>query len=113
MEESIESLKKKVTEYENRMGIGQDDPAKDGYLVLVKILRQQNEYLQDFTIKSIITSDDAAKKSEYKNAKDLWEALPSMIKNVSTLKMELKIEGEENKTAFKPISAKEIADGNV
>jgi hypothetical protein len=105
--------KKKCEEYEKRMGIGEFDPAKDGYLVMVDILRQHTEYLKDFKVKSIIASDDASKKIEYKNAKDLWEGLPSMIKGVSTLRLELKMDGEEKKTLYSPISAKEIANGNV
>jgi len=105
--------KAKCEEYEKRMGIGQFDPAKDGYLVLIKILRQQNEYLQDFTIKTKIGSDEKADTIAYKNAKDLWENLPDMIKKVNTLKVELKMEGEEKKTVYNPISAKTIANGDV
>lgn len=105
--------KKLCEEYEARMGIGQNDPAKDGYLVLVDILRQQNDYLREFKIKSKIASDEKADIAAYKNAKDLWENLPQMIKNVSILKMELKIDGEDKKNVYTPISAKEIANGNV
>lgn len=105
--------KAKCEEYEKRMGIGQFDPAKDGYIVLIEILRQQNAYLGKFKIESFISSDDKGNIAAYKNAKDLWENLPDMIKKVNTLKMELKMEGEEKKTLYSPISAKEIANGNV
>ena len=111
--EDIEVLKKKVAEYEKRMGIGEFDPAKDGYLVLIEILRQQNTYLGKFKIESFISSEDKGNIAAYKNAKDLWENLPDMIKKVNTLKFELKIEGEEKKSVYSPISAKEIANGNV
>lgn len=111
--EDIEALKKKVAEYEKRMGLGEFDPAKEGYLVLVEILRQQNEYLKVFKIKTIITSDDAAKKVEYKNASDLWEKLPNLIQKVNALKYELKMEGEAKKAdSQKPISPQEIAKTN-
>lgn len=115
MEETVDTLKRKLAEYEKRMGIGDSDPAKDGYLVLIQILRSQNEYLQKLpeSFKTLITSDDSAKKIEYKNAKDLWEGLPDMIKKVSTLRIELKMDGEEKKISYSPISAKEIANGNV
>jgi len=102
--------KARCEEYERRMGIGQDDPAKDGYLVMVKILRQQNEYLKVFKIKDLISSDDAAKKIEYTNAKNLWEKLPEMITKVRDLRIELKIEGEEKKEIIKTVSASSIAD---
>lgn len=105
--------KAKCEEYEKRMGIGQNDPAKDGYLVLVSILQQQNEYLSEFKIKSKIASDEKADMTAYKNAKDLWEGLPKMIENVSNLKIALKMEGEEKRNFYKPISPKEIANGNV
>lgn len=111
--ETIEQLKSKLAEYEKRMGIGENDPAKEGYLVLVEILRQQNEFLGGFKIKNSVSSDDKSKVIEYKNAKDLWENLPSMIKNVNSLKLELKMEGEEKRSIYSPISAKEIANGNV
>lgn len=110
---SEDKLKNKISEYEKRMGIGQFDPAKDGYLVLVNILRQQNEYLGDFKISTKIASDEKSDITAYKNAKDLWENLPKMIENVSNLKIVLKMEGEEKKSSYSPISAKEIANGNV
>lgn len=107
--ENIEQLQAKIAEYEKRMGIGQADPAKEGYLVLVNILTQQNEYLSKFKIKDKIASDEKADMTAYKNAKDLWENLPSMIKNVSTLRAELKMDGEEKKEVQRPISPQSIA----
>lgn len=108
--EDIEAFKKKVAEYEKRMGIGEFDPAKDGYLVLIDILRQQNTYLGKFKIENFIASEDKGNVVAYKNAKDLWENLPDMIKKVNTLRVELKMEGEEKKSIYSPISAKEIAN---
>lgn len=107
------NYKAKCEEYEKRMGIGDFDPAKDGYLVLINILRQQNAYLQDFTIKTKIGSDEKADTIAYKNASDLWEKLPGFIQKVNNLKIELKMEGEEKKTVYNPISAKSIANGDV
>ena len=100
-------------EYEKRMGIGGNDPAKEGYLVLVGILNQQNAYLKNFKIGSFISSEEKGDQLAYKNSKDLWENLPKMIESVSNLKIALKMEGEDKKSTYKPISAKEIASGNV
>ena len=113
--EEIEVLKNRVSEYEKRMGIGAYDPAKEGYLVLVSILNQQNSYLKNINIKSMITTDESGAKSknEYERAKGLWEGLSKMIENVGNLKISLKMEGEEKKSTYSPISAKQIADGNV
>lgn len=103
--------KKKCEEYEKKLGIGQNDPAKDGYQVLVKILNAQNNFLGDFNLKSKIASDEKADVIVYKNAKDLWENLPTMISKINALKAELKIEEEDKLTMKAPISAKEIANG--
>ncbi len=99
--------KKRCEEYERRMGIGEDDPAKEGYLVLVKILKQQNTYLKNVTISTMITAED--KKAEYERAKALWEKLPSIIQAVGDLKIQLKMEGEEVKRNYKPISPSSVA----
>lgn len=103
----------KLSEYEKRMGIGQDDPAKEGYLVLVSILNQQNGYLKKFKIESFIASEEKGDQLAYKNAKDLWENLPKMIESVSNLKIALKMEGEEKKNYERPLSAKDIANGTL
>lgn len=108
--ETLENLLAKINEYEKRMGIGQDDPARDGYLVLVKILRQQNEYLDRMSLSSMITDLDKSKAPEYDRAKALWVGLPDMIKSVTALKYELKMEGENTQQRKKPISAQQIAE---
>ena len=43
----------------------------------------------------------------------MWENLPKMITSVTDLKITLKMEGEEKKSSYTPISAKEIANGHV
>lgn len=102
--------KKKCEEYEKILGIGKDDPAQQGYLVMVKILRQQNEYLDKIEIKNLITSEEKGKLNEYERAKALWEKLPSIIESVNTLKYELEIEKEEKKTSSQmPVSPQTIA----
>jgi len=108
--ETIESLKKQIRELEKRMGIGEDDPAKEGYLVLVDMLRQRNKFLKEFKIDEKIgnaVKDDPV----YARAIDLIDTLPKMISAVSSLRLELKIDGEQNKSTYKPITAKEIANG--
>lgn len=108
--------KKLCEEYEKRMGIGDDDPAKDGYLVLVKLLRQQNSYLNEIDIKEMLQKEDKNKATaEYERAKSLWENLSKMIQSVNDLKIELKMEGEQKPTDsdFVPVSAKSIANGTL
>lgn len=105
-----EKLLQRIKELEEKLGIGEHDPSKDGYAVIVKILRQQNEYLNKINIGQMIGSDDAAKKIEYKNAKDLWEGLPKMIESVATLKTVLKIEDKQQQSLYKPISAGNLSE---
>lgn len=112
MSEPID-YKKRCEEYEKRMGIGYDDPAKEGYLVLVSILRQQNDYLKNINVKTLITDETKGKTAEFERAKSLWEKLPSIIENVSNLRVGLKMDGEEKRKEYRPISPKEIANGNV
>jgi len=107
---TVEELQRKISEYEKRMGIGESDPAKKGYCVLVNILHQQNAYLENFQIKNLISSDDKGKVIEYKNAKDLWENLSGMIEKVNVLKIALKMEGEEKKNVIIPVSATSLEE---
>jgi|SRR6478752_5583147 len=107
----IQSLQAKLLEYEKRMGIGQNDPAKDGYLVLVNILQQQNSYLKTIKISELLMKEDKSKAvSEYERSKALWEGLPKMIENVTNLKIVLKMEGEEKKNNYNPISATSLEE---
>jgi len=112
-ETSLEAANKKIAEYEKRMGIGQYDPAREGYLVLVNILDQQIEYLKTFKISSKISSEEKADTVAYKNSKELWENLPTMIKSVRDLKLELKMEGEQKVNVYTPVSPRSIADGTA
>ena len=111
MSESIEQLKKRIAQLEEKLGLGDYDPSVKGYGVLVKIIKDQNSYLESINVKSLIVSEDKLK--EFERAKGLWENLPKMIKAVNELKYELKIEPQEEKIIQKPISAKDIASGHV
>lgn len=113
MTESTEQLKKRIAQLEEKLGLGDYDPSVKGYGVLVKIIKDQNSYLENISVKSLITSEEKGKQSEFERAKGLWENLPKMIKAVNELKYELKIEPQEEKTVQKPISAKDIASGHV
>jgi len=106
----IDTLRKENDELKRRIGIGEDNPAKDAYIVLVKILRQQTDFLDGFDIKTKIGSL-AKEDAIYPRAIEMIEGLPKMITAVSNLRIELKMDGEEKKNQYKPISAKDIANG--
>jgi len=87
----IEELKKELAHYKKVMGVGDYDPATNGYMVLVEQLRQRNEFLKEFKIKDKIgnaVKDDPV----YARAMDLIDGLPKMVSSVNNLKLELKIE---------------------
>jgi len=102
--------KEKIAEYEKRMGIGENNPSKDSYLVLVEIQRQQNEYLKTVKIKNMIGTEEKGKASEYERAKALWEKLPSFAESVDDLRIKLKMDGEEKKSTYRQINARSIAE---
>lgn len=95
MADTIESLKKQLEYYQNKFSVAEYDLALDGYLSYVALVRQQVEFIKDFNIKSNIDG----KKAEtvlYDRAMSMGESLPDMISKMNRLKMELKIEYDEN-----------------
>jgi len=106
----MEDYKKRCDEYEKMLGLGQSNPAIEAYKVLVKLMRDQTEYLKDMVLKDLITAEDGAKKIEYQNAKGLWEGLPKMVTSLEGLKEELQIsEPKEQKKIEQPVSPQSIA----
>jgi len=107
--EDIEALKKQLEFYQKKFSVAEYDLAIDGYLVYAALVRQQVEYLKDFKIKDNING----KKAEtvlYDRAIAMGESLPKMITSMNALKMELKIEFDENqgKEKQKAISPQSI-----
>jgi phenylacetate-coenzyme A ligase PaaK-like adenylate-forming protein len=84
------NYKDKCEVYEKLLGVGQYDPVKNAFLVYVKMLNQQIEFLNDFNIKSHIADSDK-ESPKYKRAMDMIDALPKMITSVSDLRSTLKL----------------------
>lgn len=82
--------KEKCEMYEKLLGVGQYDPVKNAFLVYVKMLNQQIEFLNDFNIKTHIGDSDK-ESPKYKRAMDMIDALPKMITSVSELRSTLKL----------------------
>ena len=106
-----EGERKELEHYKKIFGTG--DVATRSYRTLVKILEQQIDFLDDFTIKSKISSDEKKDTVVYKNAKDLWEAMADTVLKLNKLKLELGIEYVEKEEEFKPVTAKSIANGGL
>lgn len=107
----MSDLNKELDHYKKILGAG--DVATRGYKTMVKILEQQIGFLDDFEIKSKISSDEKAATITYKNAKELWEGLPDTILKLNKLKNELGIDYIEKEDEYIPLSAKQIANGHV
>ena len=84
------SYQQKCEMYEKLLGVGQYDPVKNAFLVYVKMLNQQIEFLNDFNIKTHIGDSDKD-SPKYKRAMDMIDSLPKMITSVSDLRSTLKL----------------------
>lgn len=104
-------LQKELAHYKKIFGAG--DIATRSYATMVKILEQQIEFLDAFSIKGKIQSEEKADTIAYKNAKDLWEGMPDTVLKLNKLKLELGIEYVEKEEEYIPLSAKQIANGHV
>lgn len=94
MADTVEELQKIIKEYEKILGIGEHDPMKNAFIIYVKILNQQSDYLKDFKIKDVISKVDKD-SPEYKRAMDMVDGLPKMITSVNDLKSVLKLTKED------------------
>ena len=95
MSDSIEELRKELDYYKKKFSIGEQDLAIKGYLSYVELVRQQVEFIQDFSIKSNIDG----KKSEtllYERAMAMGDNLPDLITKMNKLKVELNIQYDKN-----------------
>lgn len=90
----IDDLRKRVSEYEKILGIGENDPVKNAFIVYVRMLNQQTDFLKDFNIKTHIGKVDKD-SPEYKRAMEMVDGLPKMITSVNDLKTTLKLTKED------------------
>lgn len=116
MGETLESLLDKINEYEKILGIGENDPTKNAFIIFVKILNQQSDYLKEFKIKDKIDGKKS-ESVEYDRAMQMVDGLPKMITSVNDLRSLLKLTKEDlvelkpNNPVFAKITtAESIAD---
>jgi len=88
------NYKERCEQYEKMFGIGDYDPVKDAYLVYIKMMNQQIEFLNEFNIKSSIGELDK-ENPKYKRAMDMIDNLPKMMSSVNDLKGVLKLTKED------------------
>lgn len=82
----FEKMKKELDHYKKLYGT--DDIATRGYKSVVKMLEQQIEVLNDFSIKSNIDQSD----KKYDRATKIFNEMPGMILQLKDLKDKLGVE---------------------
>lgn len=115
MQENNEQLKAKIEHYEKILRIKKSDVTIEAYTVFVNILSQQSKYLGQFILEDKIKAvEKSAEHIAYKNAKELWEKLPSLIQATLKLREDLGIfePEEEEKDKLIPITPQSIAGLN-
>jgi len=112
------NFKERCEQYEKLLGIGDYDPVKNAFIVYVKMLNQQTEFLNDFKISSHIGDTDKD-SPKYKRAMEMVDGLPKMITSVDELKSRLKLTKEElrllqpNAPVFAKITTPESVADNI
>jgi hypothetical protein len=99
LEKKIKVLEQQLSEKEKII----KDPSKRGYFALCRILYQQIEYLDGFTLKDQIGIDPKLDKV-FDRAKALWEGLTKMIIDCRALKQELNISLQEEEKEMKKLN---------
>jgi hypothetical protein len=101
---------KELEHYKKIFGVG--DVATRAYKAVVKILEQQVDFLEGFTLNEKIksaTKDDPV----YERGIKIYEGMPDNILKLNKLKLELNIEYVEREDELVAVSAKAIANGHV
>ena len=112
------NFKERCEQYEKLLGIGDYDPVKNAFIVYVKMLNQQTEFLNGFTISSHIGDTDKD-SPKYKRAMEMVDGLPKMITSVDELKSRLKLTRDDliqlqpNKPVFSKITTPESIADNI
>ena len=112
------NYKERCEQYEKMFGIGDYDPVKDAYLVYIKMMNQQVEFLSEFNIKSSIGELDK-ENPKYKRAMDMIDNLPKMMASVNDLKGALKLTKDDvlkimpDKPIFSKITTPESIADNI
>jgi hypothetical protein len=90
-----------------------EDLEKEGYFALKAMVKQQIDIIKEFKIKDEISKSPKDDKY-YDRVKALSEGLKSMITDLKTLKMELKISPDEERESEvkrkRAITAESVAD---
>lgn len=91
--------KQKCEEYEQLLGIGGNDIAKDAFIALCRITKQQTKRLSKFDLEKEI-GVNAKEDKVYDRTMDIVVKMPKMISDINTLRKELNISNNQIEEAF-------------
>lgn len=94
-----EDYKKKCEEYEEILGIGGNDIAKDAFVALCRITKQQTQRLNKFDIDKEIGQNPKDDKI-YDRVMDIVIKMPKIISDINSLRKELSISNNQIEEAF-------------
>lgn len=91
--------KKLCEEYEQVLGVGDNDIAKEAFIALCKITKQQTKRLNKFDLEKEIGQDPKEDKI-YDRTMDIVVKMPKMILDINSLRKELGITNKEIEESF-------------
>jgi hypothetical protein len=100
MPDEIKELQKKVDALEQQLRLYENDSIYRGYYVLNKVVNEQIDILKSMNLASEIGLNPKEDK-KYDRIKAIWEGLKGMITDLNTLKVDLKITGDEHRDSKK------------
>ena len=95
-----DDLEKKIAVLEQKLALYEKDATYRGYYALNKIVNEQVDILNEFTIRTEIGNNPKEDK-KYDRVQEIWTKIPAMITNLNALKIELRITGDESKDSRK------------
>jgi len=94
-----EKLQQTISDYESILGIGDNDIAKEAFLSLCKIAKQQSKRLNKFDLDKEIGSNPKDDKV-YDRVMEIVVKMPKMISDIHALRKELGITNNQIEEAF-------------
>lgn len=112
--DELQKLRAENDMYRKMLRLGEDDVAVESYIIFVGILKQQNDILKNFVIKDKVDSVKKEDEAAFKNVKEMWEKLPTLIEKTVALRERLGISRPViQETNEKPVTAASISQGHV
>lgn len=100
MNENGHDDKKKIEILERKLAHFEKDATKRGFYALNRIVNLQADRLNKFNLETEIAKD-AKEDKVYDRTATIWEKLPKLLSELNSLKIELRISGDEESDTSK------------